>query len=89
MRPHVLFLAAPLLTGCGDAPARKPLPDVSRAAPAPKPEREDIAPADLADQRAQDLEPRDTPLAVGAVAPTFPGSPEKALAVIVFFRGGW
>ena len=89
MRPPVALLAVLLMNGCGDAPAPRPPPAAPLAAPAPRSEREVIAPADLADQRAQVLEPRDTPLAVGASAPGFKGYPAKALTVIVFFRGEW
>lgn len=65
------------------APARAPL------GAAPRGEREVLTEDDEAYHRGQALKPRDTPLAVGAAAPAFPGLPERALTVLVFFRGEW
>jgi hypothetical protein len=85
-----VFLA---LSACGDdarpgAPVGKsatPLPEE----PAPRGERTELSAETEEETRQNALEWRDTPLAVGAQAPTFSGYPEKAVAVIVFFRGEW
>lgn len=78
-----------LLASCG---AEAPAPTSDRPAPpapAPRGEREVLTEDDEAYHRGQALKPRDTPLAVGATAPAFPGLPERALTVLVFFRGEW
>ena len=90
--PVVLALA--VLQGCG---RKEPDPDPSAvppqspkaAPPEPRRHREIISPSDEAMQRDQELSPKDTPLTVGATAPTFDGYPARTRAVIVFFRGEW
>lgn len=84
------------LAACGpDAPRSSPeaparsLPSPTPEGAAPRGEREVLTEDDEAYHRGQALKPRDTPLAVGAQAPAFPGLPERTLAVLVFFRGEW
>lgn len=77
MRTARLALAASLalaLTGCGDDPA---------------PERQVITAEMDAKVAGRKLPKRDTPLAVGMVAPDLQEMREGAPAIVVFYRGHW